>query len=63
MDALEFKNELVRRLNNVPRYTHASYKGIQYYEVETIGTDDLYRIINDILNDIPEEGFTRKNTQ
>ena len=63
MDALEFKNELVRRLNNVPRYTHASYKGIQYYEVETIGTDDLYRIINDILNGIPEEGFTRKNTQ
>lgn len=56
MTGLEFRNELVRRLNNnADRYVGGTCNGIFYPEVETFDVDDVYDIIDRVLDGIPED--------
>lgn len=50
MTALEFKNELIRRLNeNLKRY----YGGIP--DTELFAVDDVYEVIDRVYDGIPED--------
>ena len=56
MTGLEFRNELVRRLNNnAMRYAGASYDGREYLDVELFDVDEVYEIIDRVLARIPED--------
>ena len=56
MTGLEFRNELVRRLNqNANRYVGGTCNGIFYPEVELFEVDEVYEIIDRVFNKIPED--------
>lgn len=56
MTGLEFRNELVKRLNeNANRYVGGTCKGIEYPNVETFDVDEVYEIIDRVLDGIPED--------
>lgn len=47
MTALEFKNELIRRLNqNANRYHGGTCNGREYPNIETFDVDEVYEIID-----------------
>lgn len=53
---LEFRNELVKRLNNnANRYTGGTCNGHEYPEAELFEVDEIYEIINRVLEGIPED--------
>ena len=56
MTGLEFRNELVRRLNNnANRYVGGTCNGKFYPEVETFDVDEVYEIIDRVLDGEPED--------
>lgn len=57
MTGLEFCNELIRRLNeNVDRYVgECICQGRKYPENEYFNVDDVYEVIDRVLNGIPED--------
>lgn len=56
MTGLEFRNELVRRLNqNANRYVGGTCNGIFYPETELFEVDEVYEIIDRVLDGIPED--------
>ena len=56
MTALEFKNELIRRLNeNANRYHGGICDGKEFPEVETFDVDEVYEIIDRVYDGIPED--------
>lgn len=57
MTGLEFCNELIRRLNeNVDRYVgECICQGHKYPENEYFNVDDVYEVIDRVLDDIPED--------
>lgn len=56
MTGLEFRNELVRRLNeNANRYVGGICNGHEYPEAELFEIDEVYEIINRVLDGIPED--------
>lgn len=56
MTGLEFRNELVRRLNeNANRYVGGTCNGRVYPEAELFEVDEVYEIIDRVLDEIPED--------
>ena len=56
MTSLEFKNELIRRLNqNANRYHGGTCNGREYPNIETFGVDEVYEIIDRVYENIPED--------
>lgn len=56
MTGLEFRNELVRRLNNnASRYVGGTCNGIFYSEAELFEVEEVYEIIDRVLDGIPED--------
>lgn len=56
MTALEFKNELIKRLNeNASRYHGGRCNGKEFPEVETFDVDEVYEIIDRVYDNIPED--------
>lgn len=56
MTGLEFRNELVKRLNeSASRYVGGTCNGIKYPNVETFDVDEVYEIIDRVLDGIPED--------
>lgn len=56
MTVLEFRNELVRRLNeNANRYVGGICNGHKYSEAELFEVDEVYEIIDRVLDGIPED--------
>ena len=56
MTGLEFRNELVRRLNeNTNRYVGGICNGYKYPEAELFEVDEVYEIIDRVLDGIPED--------
>lgn len=56
MSGLEFRNELVRRLNeNANRYVGGTCNGRKYPDVELFEVDEVYEIIDRVLDGIPED--------
>lgn len=56
MTGLEFRNELVKRLNNnANRYIGGTCNGIYCPETELFEADEIYEIIDRILDGIPED--------
>ena len=56
MTGLEFRNELIRRLNNnALRYVGGVYDGREYLDVELFEVDEIYEIIDRVLTRIPED--------
>lgn len=56
MTGLEFRNELVKRLNeNANRYTGGICNGHEYPKVELFEVDEVYEIIDRVLDDVPED--------
>lgn len=56
MTGLEFRNELVKRLNNnASRYIGSTCKGKYYPETELFEVDEVYEIIERVLDGIPED--------
>lgn len=56
MTGLEFRNELVRRLNeNAIRYVGSTCDGHYYPEAELFEVDEVYEIIDRVLDGIPED--------
>jgi hypothetical protein len=56
MTGLEFRNELIRRLNeNANRYIGGTWNGIFYSEAELFEVDEVYEIIDRVLDGIPED--------
>ena len=56
MTGLEFRNELVRRLNeNANRYIGGTCNGHEYPEAELFEVDEVYEIIDRVLDGIPED--------
>ena len=56
LTALQFRNELVRRLNtSVNRYTGGVCNGTEYPEVQTFEVDEIYEVIDRVLRGIPED--------
>ncbi len=56
MTGLEFRNELVKRLNNnANRYIGGTYSGHEYPEAELFEVDEVYEIIDKVLEGIPED--------
>ena len=57
MTGLEFCNELIRRLNeNVDRYVgECICQGCKYPENEYFNVDDVYEVIDRVLDGIPED--------
>ena len=53
---LEFRNELVKRLNNnANRYKGGICNGHKYPEAELFEVDEIYEIIDRVLEGIPED--------
>ena len=53
---LEFRNELVRRLNeNADRYVGGTCDGHYYPETELFEVDEVYEIIDRVLDGEPED--------
>ena len=53
---LEFRNELVVRLNNnANRYTGGTCNGHEYPEAELFEVDEIYEIIDRVLDGIPKD--------
>lgn len=56
MTGLEFRNELIKRLNNnANRYIGGTCKGIYYPETELFEVYEIYEIIDRVLDGIPED--------
>ena len=56
MTGLEFRNELVKRLNeNANRYTSGIYNGYEYIGVELFEVDEVYEIIDRVLDNVTED--------
>lgn len=56
MTDLKFRNELVRRLNeNANRYVGGTCNGHDYPEAELFEVDEVYEIIDRVLDGIPED--------
>lgn len=56
MTGLEFRNELVKRLNeNANRYVGGICNGHEYPEAELFEVDEVYEIIDRVLDRIPED--------
>lgn len=56
MTALEFKNELIRRLNqNANRYHGGTCNGKEYLNIETFDVDEVYEIIDRVYENVPED--------
>lgn len=56
MTGLEFRNELVKRLNNnANRYIGGTCNGTYYPETELFEVDEIYEMIDRVLNNIPED--------
>jgi hypothetical protein len=56
MTALEFKNELIRRLNqNANRYHGGTCNGKEYPNIKTFDVDEVYEIIDRVYENIPED--------
>lgn len=56
MTGLEFRNELVKRLNeNANRYTGGIFNGHEYPRVELFEVDEIYEIIDRVLDNVPED--------
>lgn len=56
MTDLKFRNELVRRLNeNANRYVGGTCNGHEYPEAELFEVDEVYEIIDRVLDGIPED--------
>lgn len=56
LTALDFRNDLVRRLNvNANRYTGGTCNGTEYPEAQTFEVDEVYEIIDRVLHGIPED--------
>lgn len=43
-----FRNELIKRLNNINRYHSGEYNGKKFPNVETFNVDEVYEIIDRI---------------
>lgn len=55
MTAIEFVNELKRRLNdNLNRYVGGTCDGKYYPHVETFDVDEVYECIDRIMDGLPE---------
>lgn len=56
MTALEFRNELIKRLNqNANRYHGGTYNGREYPNIETFDVDEVYEIIDRVYENVPED--------
>lgn len=56
MTGLEFRNELVKRLNNnANRYVGGTCNGHFYPEAELFEVDEIYEMIDRVLEGIPED--------
>lgn len=56
MTTLEFRSELIHRLNNnVSRYHGGTCNGEYFPEVETFDVDEVYEIIDRIYFNQPED--------
>ena len=56
MTTVEFRNELIDRLNNnASRYHGGIYNGKYFPEVETFDVDEVYEIIDRIYFNQPED--------
>ena len=56
MTGLEFRNELVKRLNNnANRYIGGTCNGHFYPESELFEVDEIYEMIDRVLEGIPED--------
>lgn len=56
MTGLEFRNELVKRLNeNASRYVGGVCNGHEYPETELFEVDEVYEIIDRVLDGVPED--------
>ena len=56
MTDLKFRNELVRSLNeNANRYVGGTCNGHEYPEAELFEVDEVYEIIDRVLDGIPED--------
>lgn len=56
MTGLEFRNELVKRLNNnANRYIGSTCNGNYYPEAQLFEVDEVYEIIDRVLDGIPED--------
>jgi hypothetical protein len=56
LSALDFRNDLVRRLNvNANRYTGGTCNGTEYPEAQTFEVDEVYEIVDRVLRGIPED--------
>ena len=56
MTTLEFRNELIKRLNeNANRYHGGKCNGKEFPEVETFDVDEVYEIIDRVYENVPED--------
>lgn len=56
MTALEFRNELIKRLNeNANRYHGGKCNGKEFPEVETFDVDEVYEIIDRVYENVSED--------
>lgn len=56
MTVLEFRNELVKRLNNnLDRYHGGTCNGRKFPYAETFAVDDVYEVIDRVYDGIPED--------
>lgn len=56
MTGLEFRNELVKRLNNnANRYVGGTCNGYFYPEAKLFEVDEIYEMIDRVLEGIPED--------
>ena len=56
MTGLEFRNELVKRLNNnANRYVGGTCNEHFYPEAELFEVDEIYEMIDRVLNEVPED--------
>lgn len=56
MTTLEFRNELIKRLNkNANRYHSGKCNGKEFPEVETFDVDEVYEIIDRVYENVPED--------
>lgn len=56
MTALEFRNELIKRLNqNANRYHGGTCNEREYPNIETFDVDEVYEIIDRVYENVPED--------
>lgn len=63
MTGLEFRNKLVKRLNNANRYVGGTCNGHNYPEAELFEVDEVYEIIDRVLDGIPEDNVNKLNSE